>query len=133
MSSIWKQHIMDLGDTISQGVATLFKKKLRPMIHQSKIDDDDAYYIIADVTLDEQRYTLANMHARGVPTGQKFKLQAMMESISDLGNASLILGGDFNLIFDQSLDVMGGSECDRDAPYSSTLKSYMEEWLLSDT
>ena len=73
------------------------------------------------------------MHARGVPTGQKFKLQAMMESISDFGNASLILGGDFNLTFEQSLDVIGGSNLDRDGPYHSTLKSYMEEWLLSDT
>ena len=56
-----------------------------------------------------------------------------MESISDYGNVSLIIGGDFNLIFDQTLNTTGRSDLDRYSPYHMILESYIEEWLLSDT
>ena len=66
MTGIWKHHRSGTDVPTSQGVAILFSKKLRPMIQNSKTDED-AYYVIVDVSLDEQRYTLANMHAQGVP------------------------------------------------------------------
>ena len=82
-------------------MAILFSKHTDYKIH-NHISDPDGNYIIADLTVDVNHFTLINIY------GPNKDIPAFFENVMNiaetLANANLIICGDFNTIQDEKLD-----------------------------
>ena len=110
--AIWKTQLggksvrFSHGTNNSRGVAIVIANHCKHEIHQV-INNVNGRYIIMDITLGEQRLTLANIY--GPNEDKKDFFIDVMDIIGSLPNDNKILGGDFNIILDFELDRTGGS------------------------
>ena len=82
-------------------MAILFSKNLEYKIHNN-ISDPEGNFIIADISVEQNRYTLVNLYGPNQDTPNLF--DTIINTASTIGNASLIICGDFNTIQDEKID-----------------------------
>ena len=93
--------IFSSGTSNSRGVAILLEKGLDFKINNFK-SDSDGNYIIADLTVNSNRFTLANIY--GPNNDSPTFYENIMNQIDTYTDESVILCGDFNLVQDPKLD-----------------------------
>ena len=122
------------GKTDSCGVAVLVSPSLDLNISVLYTDDDGRCLIIKVTCNDQHIYHICNIYA---PTRDKVRdqqkfLKCTSETISKLDYVNLILGGDFNTVFNPQLDKQGGdmTRCTND--YTKELCAFMDVYDLID-
>lgn len=84
----------------SRGIAILFNN-IEYELH-TQLNDTQGNYLIVDISVQSKRFTLAVIYGPNVDSPQFFK--ALFEEIDSIGNESLIMCGDFNLVLEPDLD-----------------------------
>lgn len=110
IESIWRAEwggdiIFSNGLSNSRGVAVLLRRGLDFKIVHSQTDDQGRY-IILQIAKDQLTYTLANVYAptQGQQEAQISFIDALEEDICKLHPQNIIIGGDFNLCSDPTMD-----------------------------
>lgn len=85
----------------SRGIAILFNNTFEYKIHQ-QVKDAHGNYLLADISVQNNRITLASVYGPNNDNPQFFK--SLYEEIDNLGNDSVIICGDFNLVLNPQLD-----------------------------
>ena len=85
----------------AQGVAILFNKNVDYKMH-SQIVSDNGNFILLDMTVHNQRFTLVNLYGPNADN-PNFYLE-IFKKIEEIGNTEFIICGDFNLILDPEKD-----------------------------
>ena len=85
----------------SRGVAVLFNKNVDFEIH-STINDTEGNYLIIDLTVDGNRFTLVNLYGPNQDRPDSF--DNLILKVNTFDNTSIIYCGDFNLVQDPKLD-----------------------------
>lgn len=89
------------GTSNSRGVAILFSKHTDYKIH-NYTSDPQGNYIVSDITVDDNRFTLINLYGPNKDTPVFF--ENIMNIAETFDNANLIICGDFNTVQDGKLD-----------------------------
>ncbi len=122
------------GRTDSCGVMILFSSNTDVEVTNVETDSDGRILILNVLTSDKEEYTICNIYA---PTRNKVKEQLTFLSnvktvLSGLDPLSLIMGGDYNTIFDPTLDKQGGDLTNCTNAYTDELVAFMEARDLVD-
>ena len=115
--NIWKNEwegdiLFAHGSKHSRGVAVLFKQGLNYVIKKKHIDEN-GFSIIISIEIDDHIFNLVNVYVY-MPNSQKDKktffsgLEFKFDTLNISTNSQNILGGDWNCIFDISVDKAGG-------------------------
>lgn len=88
----------------SRGVAVLFNNSFEYKLHE-KILHDDGNYIILDLEMGSLRLTLVNLYGPNRDDPRFY--EEIRNKIIQIGNSSIIMCGDFNLVLDQNKDTVG--------------------------
>ena len=78
----------------------------------NKISDKKGGILILGVTVNDDNFLLINLYNSNTKSEQIVTLSALqnlLEKIDDIKNKNIILGGDFNLIFDSIIEASGGN------------------------
>ena len=105
-SKIWFAH----GDSNSRGVAILFSKNCSVMVH-NVILSPEGRYILLYLTWKKCKFLIANVYAPNKDSPQF--MQEVFGKISKFTPHFAIIGGDFNLGIDVTVDRLG-STCNND-------------------
>ena len=98
----WASHVFQSNfSTKARGVAILIKKNI-PFVHTQTISDDRGRYLIVSGELNSIPVTLINLY--GPNFDDPIFFQNLFNTISNMSNTNLILGGDFNCVLDSVLD-----------------------------
>lgn len=88
----------------SRGVAILFNNNCELEVHKT-FKDDSGNFLILDVSVDDLHVLLVNVYGPNLDTPTFYT--NLLQHIENLfTNQRIVLGGDFNLIFDKELDSM---------------------------
>ncbi len=122
------------GKTDSCGVMIMFSADVNVDINLIKSDQDGRFLLLNIVTTDKEEYTICNIYA---PTRNKVNEQLVFLNnfktiIAGLDPLSLIMGGDYNTVFDPSLDKQGGDLTNCTNAYTDELVAFMETYDLAD-
>ena len=112
----------------SAGVSILFKKGLDFIILDSKIDENGRY-IVLDLTVFEQRFTLACVY--GYNTDEPSLFNDLLHKIALCANTSILLCGDWNVVQDISLDTHNIVQ-NRNSNSRKKIEEIMESFELLD-
>ena len=82
-------------------MAILFSKSLDFKIH-NYISDPKGNYIICDLSVEDNRFTLINLYGPNKDTPVFF--ETILNIAETIGNINLMICGDFNVIQDEKLD-----------------------------
>ena len=100
------------GSNHSRGVAILIRKSLDFKMKSMRADVDGRYLIL-EANIQDTPFLLVNIYAPNTTAKQSPFFQSLSKSISDEEhrevNCSLLLGGDFNVTLQLSLDCSGGN------------------------
>ena len=92
--SQWRGQIMFAhGASNARGVAIFIKKGCKTKIHKT-IMCKDGRFLIVDIDIDDERYTLCNVYAPNTDSPEFFS--SIFQQIDKLDNDNIIIGGDFN-------------------------------------
>jgi exonuclease III len=122
------------GRSDSCGVLIMFSPGLNFDIKNIIKDDNGRFLAIHFDIWENEDILLGNVYA---PTRNKVQeqivfLESIKGMIAELDFIHLILGGDFNTVFDPKLDKMGGDMVNCTNNYTSELKAFMETYNLAD-
>ena len=101
------------GTSNSMGVLVGFRKGLDYSVNK-EAKDNNGRILILDVEIQGKPYLIINLYADNDQAGQLVtlaKLESLLERIGIKEERKIILGGNFNIIFDKRLDADGGSPC----------------------
>ena len=121
------------GTSNSTGVCICFRYNLEHKIIKV-ISDAEGRYIIANMEIQGNPYVLVNCYAPNTETGQIKTFQDLANRLNDLDadpECNYIFGGDWNLIFDTTMDSMGGSPKLKEKSIFH-LRSIMSDYELVD-
>ena len=105
------------GSNHSCGVMTLIRNDL-DFEDESCLCDTVGRFIILNATVQGVKYTFANIYAPNKVRDQctYFKeLQDSLDGIISSPDQKVVIGGDFNVTFDSSLDCLGGSPTQKES------------------
>lgn len=98
----WASHVFQSNfSTKSRGVAILIKKQV-PFVHTQTISDDRGRYLLVIGELNSVPVTLIN--AYGPNFDDPVFFQNLFNSVPNVANTNIILGGDLNCVLDSVLD-----------------------------
>lgn len=125
----------DHGKTDSCGVAICLSANLDVKVTILSERNNGRILIIKLQTNDNNEFTVVNVYApvRSKVQDQLEFLDKLKYIINELDPMNSILGGDFNTIFDPSLDKQGGDLKNATNIYTSELIAFMESNNLVDT
>ena len=115
VENMWKKQwkgkmFFSHGTNHSRGVLILVKDRLDFKLQSVKVDSEGRY-ILLEALIQDSPFVLLNIYAPNTSTEQcEFfeKIAEELKSSVTLSNSSLLVGGDFNVIFDHDLDGSGG-------------------------
>ena len=87
------------------GVGILFNNSFNCQIHKV-FSDPNGRFLICDIDADSKCLTVANIYAPNEDDPNFF--QAFFDHLSNFKCGEIIIGGDFNLVFDVEKDKRGG-------------------------
>ena len=122
------------GTNDSCGVAVLISPELDISASLLHKDEDGRFSALKFTTANKAEYVICNVYA---PTRDKVQKQLefliyLKESIAKLDPVNLIIGGDFNTVFDPKLDKQGGDLSKCVNSYTEELVAFMEAQDLID-
>ena len=94
-----------------KGVLVAFRYGLEYKMLSPEVVDDEGRFVL-HMEIQESPYVLINYYAPNIELNQVRKLQQIKSNLRNMSmneNTQFILTGDWNLIFDRSLDALGGS------------------------
>ncbi len=121
------------GKNDSCGVATLVYKDLD--VNVSNIQqDENGRCLSMNVSVDQDEFDVFNIYAptRNHVEEQLQFLQYVKDKCIELSSSGLVLGGDFNTIFDADLDKQGGTMSNCTNLYTDELTAFMDAHDLFD-
>ena len=89
----------------SRGIAVLFNNTFEYKLHAPPVNDPEGRFCILDLTLFQQRFTLAVVYGPN-NDDPNFFLQ-LSEKIGAVGNEAVIAVGDWNVVLDYEWDTVG--------------------------
>ena len=103
--SIWGYNCFICGQSNARkGVAVLFRNSFTYKIHNIYKDNEEGSFLVLDITIFNERFTLANIY--GPSEGDRPEFFAkIFDLIETIGNAQILLGGDWNVILNPFLDT----------------------------
>ena len=103
--SIWGYNCFICGQSNARkGVAILFKNSFTYKIHNIYRDEEEGSFLVLDLTIFNERYTLANIY--GPSEGDKPEFfTKIFDLIENIGNRQILIAGDWNVILNPSLDA----------------------------
>ena len=101
------------GTSDSRGVLIAVKNELEYKILSPVVADSGGRYIILHIEIQESPYVILNYYAPNVENEQLRLLNKLSDKLDKLPlrenqDVHFVLGGDWNLIFDKSLDALSG-------------------------
>ena len=94
------------GESNARGVCIIFKSAINVEVHKFE-KDEFGRYLILEVTIDSVKIILCNIYAPNRDDPYFFEL--LFEKLDYYSEDNRIIGGDFNLILDPSVDKRGGN------------------------
>ena len=116
------------GDTNGRGVMILFKNNFEYKLHTEQ-GDNNGRYILLDLTVEHIRFTLACLYGPNEDLPEFF--HDLNEKISSLGNDSVIMVGDWNVVRNFHADTDGRTR-DTHMAARHEIASLCEEYHLID-
>ena len=116
------------GESNARGVCIIFKNSINLDIHDI-ISDEYGRYLILDITIDNIKLLLCNIY--GPNNDDPYFFELFFEHLDHFEETNKIIGGDFNLILDPSLDKRGGNP-HKNKNSREMLNFIMEECNLVD-
>ena len=112
--AIWGYNCFVCGhSTAKKGVAILFNNSFTYKVHNIIKDDVDGSYIILDISIFEDRFTLANIYGPSDKDSPDF-FTKVFDIIDNIGNRQVVAAGDFNVILNPCIDARNyRSHCSR--------------------
>ena len=102
--SIWGYNCFVCGSSnASKGVAILFKNTFSYKVH-NVIKDQHGSYLILDISIFDNRYTIANIYGPSDRDNPDF-FDNIFQIIENLGNRQVLTAGDWNTILDPTIDT----------------------------
>ena len=103
--SLWGYNCFVCGvSSASKGVAILFKNTFVYKIHNIIKDEMGGSYLILDISIFDERFTIANIYGPSDRDNPDFFI-SIFQIIEQIGNRQVMVGGDWNLILDSNLDA----------------------------
>lgn len=112
----------------SAGICILFNNNFKFDILKTFLDPS-GHYIICDIKTDEKLFTLANIYAPNEDDPTFFK--QVFDRLHDFACEEIIVGGDFNLVFDVKEDKKGGLPRTHQNAYRLNSKKTEALWIGS--
>ena len=101
------------GKTNSCGVAIGFYGS-KTIEQINKISDKSGRILLVEATVDDTVFVLINIYNANTESEQLetlLDLVSIIDKVKDIQSKNIVLGGDFNVIFDISLESLGGNPC----------------------
>uniref|UniRef100_A0A8P4GB76 Endonuclease/exonuclease/phosphatase domain-containing protein n=1 Tax=Dicentrarchus labrax TaxID=13489 RepID=A0A8P4GB76_DICLA len=89
------------GSGAARGVSILLAKRISFTPSAIRVDDDGRYLVLSG-TLQNEKCTLVNIY--GPNSGQSLFLSPLNSLLAQFADTPLLIGGDFNLVSDASVD-----------------------------
>lgn len=119
------------GTSHSAGVAILIGKSNEKVNNSNVMCDNQGRYIILEVELNKEVITLMNLYGPNDDKGQKMYYEQIHRLLlTKVSGTQLLLGGDFNIFLDHTLDKKGGIARDRQA--LQTINNMIDDLSLVD-
>ena len=99
------------GTEHSKGVLILIKNSLEFELKTTKVDQNGRF-IILEANVQDHPFLFVNLYAPNKTTEQSIFFEGISEELDNLSLAedcNIVIGGDFNVIFDPDLDGNGGN------------------------
>ena len=80
----------------------------------NKISDKSGRILLFEATVDDTVFVLINIYNANTESEQLqtlLDLVSIIDKVKDIQSKNIVLGGDFNVIFDISLESLGGNPC----------------------
>ena len=116
------------GTSNSRGVSILFRKNLAYTINEH-ISDPGGNFTISDLTVEENRFTLINLYGPNKDNPTFF--ENIINVADRIGNASLIICGDFNTVQNEKLDYFNYKTINNKKSHEKILQ-IKENYCLTD-
>ena len=104
--------IFSHGTSGTRGVCIAFRYDLEYKLLSPKIIDDEGQFIILHIEIQGNPYILINYYGPNSEPSPVKTVRQIVSRLKDLrveDNVQYIFAGDWNLMFDKSLDAIGGS------------------------
>lgn len=111
----------------SRGVAILFNKNTDLKIHKN-VADNNGNFIIIDITIYNQRFTLVNLYGPNSDSPNFFS--QISEHIDDIGNTDTIICGDYNCVLNPDLDYYNYKGINNAKARNTVLEIINEKYLI---
>ena len=101
------------GKTNSCGVAIGFYGS-KTIEQINKISDKSGRILLVEATIDDTVFVLINIYNTNIESEQLEALSdlvSIIDKVRDIQSKNIVLRGDFNVIFDISLECLGGNPC----------------------
>ena len=115
------------GDTQSKGVTILIKPNVC-LNAQKVVKDLNGWYILIDVCMNEKKLCLVNIYAQNEDNPDFFV--KVIDRISEMQSADIIMGGDFNLVIKEHEDSYNRKTNNKNA--LNILNGFLDEALMID-
>ena len=110
--SLWKgEMFFSHGTEHSKGVLILIKNSLEFELKTIKVDQNGRF-IILEANVQDHPFLFVNLYAPNKTTEQSIFFEGISEELDNFSLAedcNIVIGGDFNVIFDPDLDGNGGN------------------------
>ena len=131
LRSIWGYNCFTCGhSTASKGVAILFNNTFTYKIHNI-LRDDNGSFLILDITIFEDRITLANIYGPSERDEPDY-FDKIFQIIERMGNRQVVTGGDWNVILNPELDARNYRSYNPRPRSRQIIKDKMEQLELVD-
>ena len=84
------------------------------MKQTNKKSDKSGRVLLVEATIDDTVFVLINIYNANTEFEQLESLSdlvSIIDKVKDIQSKNIVLGGDFNVIFDISLESLGGNPC----------------------
>ena len=112
----------------SRGVAVLFNKNIDYQVH-NHISDPDGNYLIIDLTVDNNRFTLVSLY--GPNNDCPLFFDSLFSQAYSFNNTSVVFCGDFNVVQDPKLDYFNYKHINN-AKSNAKLLELKDQYYLID-
>ena len=130
--SLWGYNLFVCGySSAKNGVAILFNNSFDYKIHKIVKDDNNGTYLLLDISIFNERYTIANLYGPSNKDSPDF-FEHLFNEIETLGNEKVITGGDWNVVLDPSVDARNYLSYNSRPKSRSVIKQKMKDSDLVD-
>ena len=103
--NLWGYNCFVCGQSSAKnGVSILFNNTFQYTVHKVLKDDINGTYLILDVSIFDERYTITNVYGPSNRDDPDYFVN-LFNKIETFGNEKVITGGDWNVILDPSMDA----------------------------